>query len=176
MIMAMKLPKPKLSPRMQIFLDQGIAGLPFWDICCDHGYIGIGALKSDKFSEVHFVDQVPHIMDRLEKLFLQSPHLKPHYRYFFHRLPGEAIEVEIFGSFLVAGVGGATATSILKSLLERKNLKAHRLLISPHMDEKILLTFTTEKIFKVQYQFIEKIEIEEAGRVRPLYIFDLIAK
>lgn len=36
-----------------------------WDCCCDHGYLGRALLSADCCEQVIFVDQVPHIMDRL---------------------------------------------------------------------------------------------------------------
>lgn len=38
----------------------------FWDLCCDHGRLGIALLKDHK--KVHFVDQVIGITKRLEAL------------------------------------------------------------------------------------------------------------
>ena len=36
-----------------------------WDCCCDHGYLGIHLLNEKLAAKVYFVDQVPHIMQRL---------------------------------------------------------------------------------------------------------------
>lgn len=165
-----KLPKPKVSERMKIFVDWGIDQLPFWDFCCDHGYIGIHALKSERFSEVHFVDQVPHIIERLQTLFAQSDKVKPEYKFFFHIASGEDLKTKVEGNCLIAGVGGTTIKVILETLSQKDFLHAKRLLLSPHLDEHILNPFMES--LSDQYKLVEKIEIPEGKRVRPLYIYD----
>ncbi len=167
-----KLPSPKVSLRMKTFVEEAIDGLAFWDFCCDHGYIGIHALKTERFTEVHFVDQVPHIIDRLRALFAQSNKVKPEYRYFFHSLGGEDLEMEVDGNCLIAGVGGTTIKIILENLHSKNLLKAKRLLLSPHLDEHILLPFLEEKLSE-HYALVKKIMIPEGKRIRPLYVLDL---
>jgi len=171
-----KLAKPKLSNRMKIFIEKALPSYPFWDVCCDHGYIGIGALESLKFSEVHFVDQVPHIMDRLKKLIYQSPALNPDYTFFFHTKSGEEISQDVTGTLLIAGVGGTTIKKILDSLCNQDLLKADRLLLSPHLDENIMLSFLAIEKIALNYTSFEKISIQEGRRIRPLYIVDKIKK
>jgi tRNA (adenine22-N1)-methyltransferase len=169
----MRLPNPKLSPRMRTFLDYALIDNVLWDVCCDHGYVGIKAMESGSFTEVHFVDQIPHIMERLDKLIHQSKKIKDH-KYFLYTLPGEAIINEIHGTMLIAGVGGSTIKNILQGLFLKKNLKAKRLLLSPHMDEKIFVAYIDSEEFKNAYSFKEKILMKEGPRERPLYIFDQV--
>lgn len=168
-----KLPAPKVSKRMKIFVAKALDSEAFWDFCCDHGYIGIHALKVERFKEVHFVDQVPHIIHRLQKLFTQSHKVKEEYRYFFHITEGENLGVVVDGNCLIAGVGGTTIKVILENLKSNDLLQAKRLLLSPHLDEHILIPFMQEKL-GTSYQFKEKILIPEGSRNRPLYIYDLI--
>ena len=170
----MKLPNPKLSKRMQHFIEFALKEKPFWDVCCDHGYVGIKALESCEYSEVHFVDQVPHIMQRLETLINQSWRIKADSKYFLHLLPGEKIELNVFGTLLIAGVGGLTIKTIISSLISTKILKAQRLLLSPHTDEKILIQYMEDESFYKLYSFSRKILMLEGARHRPLYIFDMI--
>ena len=168
-----KLPAPKASRRMKIFVEKALEGEAFWDFCCDHGYIGIHALKVERFKEVHFVDQVPHIIHRLQKLFAQSHKVKEEYRYFFHVAAGENISHVVDGNCLIAGVGGTTIKIILENLKSNNLLQAKRLLLSPHLDEHILNPFMQEKLGTI-YQLKEKILIPEGRRSRPLYVYDLI--
>lgn len=168
-----KLPAPKVSPRMKIFVEKALDGEAFWDFCCDHGYIGIHALKSERFSEVHFVDQVPHIIHRLQTLFSQSNKVKNEYRYFFHTAAGENLKSSVHGNCLIAGVGGTTIKVILETLNSGNKLEAKRLLLSPHLDEHIMLPYLNDEL-KDRYVLIEKLEIPEGKRMRPLYIYDRI--
>lgn len=55
----------KLSPRLELILNHLNPGEPVWDVCCDHGILGRSAIRKNIFSEVHFVDQVVSIMQRL---------------------------------------------------------------------------------------------------------------
>lgn len=62
-------PMLKLSRRMQYVYDHLLTGSPVWDFCCDHGYLGLNAYSSGDFPQIHFVDQVPHIIEKLESRF-----------------------------------------------------------------------------------------------------------
>lgn len=169
----MKLPNPKLTKRMKHFIDHALKDQPLWDICCDHGYVGIKALETSQFSEVHFVDQVPHIMERLETLIKQYWRIKPEHKYYLHLMSGEELEQDVSGTMLVAGVGGLTIKTIVSTLIEKKKLSAKRLLLSPHTDEKVLIEYLDDVDFKKVYSVTEKILMPEGKRFRPLYIIDL---
>jgi tRNA (adenine22-N1)-methyltransferase len=171
-----KLANPRLSPRMKIFLHYSQKGQPFWDICCDHGYVGIGALKSGEFGVVHFVDQVPHIIERIRQLMSQSHNYqsengkKENVHYFYHSLPGETIDRDVFGTILIAGVGGLTIKNILSALLQKERCKAERILLSPHTDEAVMVNFISSEYFLKYYELSEKVLITENKKERPLYI------
>lgn len=169
----MRLPNPKLTARMKHFIDNALKDQPLWDICCDHGYVGIKALETSQFSEVHFVDQVPHIMERLETLIKQYWRIKPEHKYSLHLLSGEDLEIDVNGTMLIAGVGGLTIKTIVSTLIEKKKLHAKRLLLSPHTDEKVLIQYLDDADFQKFYSVTEKILMPEGKRFRPLYILDL---
>jgi len=169
----MKLPNPKLTKRMKCFIDNAIKDEALWDICCDHGYVGIKALETSQFTEVHFVDQVPHIMERLETLIKQYWRIRPEHKYTLHLMSGEELDLDVDGTMLVAGVGGLTIKTIVSSLIEKNKLHAKRLLLSPHTDEKVLIQYLDDADFKKNYKFTEKIIMPEGKRFRPLYILDL---
>lgn len=169
----MKLPNPKLTKRMKCFIDNAIKDEALWDICCDHGYVGIKALETSQFSEVHFVDQVPHIMQRLESLIKQYWRIKPEHKYTLHLMSGEELELDVRGTMLVAGVGGLTIKTIVSTLIEKNKLHARRLLLSPHTDEKVLIQYLDDTDFKKIYSVTEKILMPEGKRFRPLYVLDL---
>lgn len=166
-----KLPKPKISQRMQFFVEEAEPHMPFWDFCCDHGYIGIAALLSKKFTDVHFVDQIPHIIERLKKLFEQSPDKQHSQNYFLHNCGGENLDCEINGNIIIAGVGGRTIVSILKSIIMKKRLTAKKIILSPHLDIKIMEEFCREQLELHQYQLIKQVDINENNRIRPVYIW-----
>lgn len=169
----MRLTNPKLSKRMKCFIDNALKNDVLWDICCDHGYVGIKALETSQFSEVHFVDQIPHVIDRLETLIKQYWRIKPEHRYSLHVMAGEDLDIDLRGTILIAGVGGLTIKKIVSTLIEKKRLHAKRLLLSPHTDEKTLIQYMDEIDFQNMYSITEKIMMPEGKRFRPLYILDL---
>jgi tRNA (adenine22-N1)-methyltransferase len=168
----MNLPNPKLTKRMKCFIDHAIKDEALWDICCDHGYVGIKALETSQFSEVHFVDQVPHIMNRLDTLIKQYWRIKPEHKYTLHLISGEDLEFDVEGTMLVAGVGGLTIKTIVSRLLEKNKLHAKRLLLSPHTDEKVLINYLDDVEFQHLYSVTDKILMPEGKRFRPLYVLD----
>lgn len=168
----LKLVRPKLSLRMKTFVEKALEGKPFWDVCCDHGYVGIEAMHTGRFSHVHFVDQVPHIMQRLEKLIKQSPSYKADFAYTLHCLSAEKLQTEIEGTFLIAGVGGLTIKNILSAQLLGGRFFPERLLLSPHTDEAVLVSYLDE--IKEIYGPKEKMMVVDGKRERPLYLLEKI--
>nr|BDT28535.1 tRNA (adenine(22)-N(1))-methyltransferase TrmK [Bacteriovorax sp. HI3] len=157
---------------MQTFIEKALDHSPFWDVCCDHGYVGIGALYTKRFSHVHFVDQVPHIIERLDQLIKQSPDFKEDFPYSLHTMSGESLDGDITGTFLIAGVGGMTIKNILSAALKKETLKAQRLLLSPHTDEAVMSAYIMSEDFKTYYSIKERLMLLDGKKHRPLYILD----
>ena len=157
---------------MLTFLEHALKDDILWDICCDHGYVGISALHSGEFTKVHFVDQIPHIMERLQTLINQKSKRNT-CPYELHVMSGEDLNIEVTGTVLIAGVGGMTIKIIIDSLLSKEILKAQKLLLSPHTDEKVLVEYMQTEQFKKYYDLSEKIMMAEGPRFRPLYIFEV---
>ena len=157
---------------MKFFVDSAIPEMPFWDFCCDHGYIGIAALKTEKFSAVYFVDQIPHIIQRLKLLFEQSPQKTENYQFDFFDCGGENINIKVYGNVIIAGVGGRTIVTILKALKNKNNLHANRLILSPHLDINFLKDYISNELHLINYTLVDTAEINENGRVRPVFILD----
>lgn len=168
----MNLKTPVPSKRMQMLVELAFDGEPLWDLCCDHGYIGLFALKSERFSHVYFVDNISHIMKRLEDLIMQSPLQNESHKYSLITSRVEDLDLEVKGTCIIAGVGGRTVVSILGTLLSKKILKAKRILLSVHTDEVYLLNFLNSSEFIKFYSQKEMREIEEGRRVRKIFIFD----
>ena len=114
----------KLSPRLDLILKAGVRGEPFWDLCCDHGYLGEAALASQNFSHVYFVDQVPEIISKL-KTRLEEPEGAS-----FLAISAEDISQPMRGTVSVAGIGGYNMAKILSVWEERGVLQASRLLLN----------------------------------------------
>jgi tRNA (adenine22-N1)-methyltransferase len=157
---------------MELFIKCALSDMPFWDICCDHGQAGIGAARSNRFTEIHLVDQLPHVMENLEVLVLKLP---PEYRmvpYFFYATSGQSISKTILGNCLIAGVGGLTMRIILKGLLDEGRLKAKRLILCPHTDEVELVSFLSTSEMQTQYELVERRMIAVGKKMKPLFILN----
>ena len=162
----MKFKTPKPTARMELLVSLGREGLPFWDICCDHGYIGILALKSQRYTSVYFVDNVEHIIDRLAKLIKISPLDFPKDQAVLIHSPAEDLSLKLFGTVVIAGVGGRTIIKILKSLLLKNLLCAEVVLLSAHTDEALLSEFIMDSSMSKQYITDGVCEIKEGRRGR----------
>ena len=158
---------------MKCFVENALPHMPFWDLCCDHGYIGIHALLSERFTEVHFVDQIEHIMLKLKERFEKSKQVKESYNFQFHICDAEKINNKIFGNLLIAGVSATTVINIISSLSLSGNLNCKRILLSPHSDTDMLLEFMKSKLAK-EYFLVKQVSIYEGKRDRSLYVYDSI--
>lgn len=168
-------PMFKLSRRMQLIYDHLLPGKAVWDFCCDHGYMGLNAYESGLFTQVHFVDQVPHIIERLEQRF-QSEYFRDDSvsQAFFHPRAGGSLEQPVQGSVVIAGVGAHTILEIVRSLIEKGVLSADRLILGPQRDEEKLFVWL-QNLPDFHYKSgSEILAIDERGRNRKLLIFDKI--
>jgi tRNA (adenine22-N1)-methyltransferase len=166
----MRRPHIKLSPRFKIFVDKTLPGNPFWDLCCDHGYVGLEIFLSKKCSEVHLVDQLPHVMKKLE-IFIQDK-IEDSSGLFLHTAKGQNLDSLLTGTVLIAGVGGKTIQTIVQDLLNRNLLDASRLLLSPHTDMKSFEELINSSEFISKFSFTEKVPLADGGKIKTLFIFD----
>ena len=122
--------KTRLSTRLRALFDAIPAGYDVvWDLCCDHGRLGLAVLESERAGEVHFNDSVDAIMDDLEQRLVRYG--ARHYE--LHRGPAERLRIPDSGRQLLvlAGVGDELSARIITALA--RQLPAQRLdwLISP---------------------------------------------
>lgn len=164
----------KLSPRLQLVFEHLLQKSDVWDICCDHGYLGGAAYKSQLFKNVYFVDPIESIMTNLQTRFnkyvFSLENLSTAY---FKTELGQNIQQDVNGTVCLIGVGGMVIYEILNGLLNNNYLQAQRLILGPHRDtEKLLDLLKNNKLFD-KYQLTSKKEIIENTRVRIFYIFDM---
>jgi Predicted SAM-dependent methyltransferase len=159
---------------MQAIYDELIPGKAVWDFCCDHGYLGIHALKSGQFPQIHFVDQASHLVHRLENLWREKRHESPeHVNAYFHPYSGEKVLNEIHGTAVIAGVGAHTILQIVEEVMAKNLLKADRLILCAQRDEELLVvTFASNTSLCSAYNCTKELSVLERGRIRKLLIFD----
>ncbi len=164
----------RLSQRLEIVFNHLNPRQDVWDFCCDHGYLGGAAYKSQNFSNIYFVDQVDTIIQNLKvrfNKFVISDN-NPSQVYFLCQ-SAESLNHEINGTVSITGVGGLTIYKILSQLAVRKKLKADRLILGPHRDNEKLLMLISENENLKNYSLQKTATVLEDGRNRDLFIFDL---
>src|SRR6218665_312292 len=112
-----------LSIRLQLVYDHLLPDQDVWDFCCDHGYLGGAAYKSESFKDVYFVDPVTSIMDNLKnrfQTFVYKAENKSNAHFLVQK--GESVSQVVQGNVCIVGVGGLMICDILKSLAENKLL------------------------------------------------------
>jgi tRNA (adenine22-N1)-methyltransferase len=157
---------------MQHIFDRLLPGQPVWDLCCDHGYLGLQAYRSGLFTQVFLVDKVPEIISELEHRFYsnylkdgQSAQVK------FIALPGEDLVDEIQGNLVIAGVGAHTILKILMNLRKKGLLSAKQVILLPQRQEQWLEDIISASETFGDYNLFEKHELLERGRLRKVLIF-----
>ncbi|GIL16526.1 MAG: hypothetical protein BroJett040_02770 [Oligoflexia bacterium] len=151
--------KFRLTKRLAQVLKRVHVEDELWDVCCDHGYLGLAALSLTTVPKVYFVDQVTHLIQALPR----------HERGQYICAPGEEVKQEVKGTLVIIGVGDYTITTILRSLLNRGLLRARRIILGPHKNPERI-----ENLDLRDYVLSEKITVDEKGRERKLYIFDKV--
>lgn len=153
-----------LSPRLQLLKSLLIEGQPVWDLCCDHGLLGHAALRSGLFPEVHFVDQVPAIIDKLRERWGTRPGA------FYHALDAARIAQEVHGTVVGAGVGARTLIAIVGGLEKSGFLRAQRLVLAPQKNEDVFRA-ELERVLSEGWEFSERLEVVEGGRRRSVFVW-----
>lgn len=109
--------KTRLSKRLRTLFDAIPAGYDsVWDLCCDHGRLGMAILETARSPQVVFVDQIPDITQGVE-LLLQRYGAEG-YKVMCQdaatlRLPDQGRHL-----LVLAGVGDEVTLSIMTSLMK----------------------------------------------------------
>lgn len=92
-----------------------------WDCCCDHGLLGAALLSRQAAPQIHFVDILPELIDRLnEKLQRFYPGTSKQWQ--THCLDIAALPLDLYTGkhlIIIAGVGGDLMTRFVKAILEQ---------------------------------------------------------
>jgi tRNA A22 N-methylase len=88
-------------------------GQPLWDIGCDHGLLGIKALREGLVPKAYFVDCARPPIERLIKVMPEDLKGRAH----ILLLKGEDLDwAQVSGTVVISGVGSNTITKILKNV------------------------------------------------------------
>ena len=100
-----------------------------WDLCCDHGRLGLALLESERTGQVHFVDQIDSIMADLTEQLERYGALG----YEIHTLRAQQLELPPQGHHLLvlAGVGSDVTREIVNAVTGQHTDLQPDWLISP---------------------------------------------
>ena len=158
----------KVSQRFKLLVSYVKKSSSLYDLCCDHGMMGIYAYESGITKKIYFVDRVASIMARLESKV--RPFITDESEVHFVTADAKDIKVVDNASIILAGVGDALGANILKSLIDTK--KQQRWIIS-------LQKFNVETrkfLNSIEVDLIEDKVFKEKSRYRELIVFDLPSK
>lgn len=138
-----------------------------YDLCCDHGLIGLEVLKNSEL-KVIFVDIIDDIMKRLE-LKLKATDI-PSERYNILTSNATKTSFEKNGTFIIAGVGGELAIKIIQNILDQ--VQEFEIIISANnnlikLKEFLIknnLLMAEEVLIKDNRQFYEILKITNTAK------------
>lgn len=104
---------PKLSRRLQTILDFTPACEHFYDMCADHGKLGFAVSNQTDIKNIHFVDPVKGIINKLDEKILKQTN-PSHFR--TYQSNAQDIFIKSHAVVSIAGVGVDLGLEILNKL------------------------------------------------------------
>jgi tRNA (adenine22-N1)-methyltransferase len=142
--------KINLKPRqLDLFNMIGDQYKEVWDTCCDHGLLGSALLDHDKTKKVHFVDQVPRIINLL-KSRIESYKKYDSNSFEIHLESAENLKLDKNSLFCITGVGGEVVIKIISGLLKNNDLTNHDLLICSQNKNFEIRNYLKENNFRLK--------------------------
>lgn len=133
-----------------------------WDCCCDHGFLGAALLSRQAAMNIHFVDIVPELMDKLE-IKLHQFYSGSDSIWKTHCLDVAALPLDQYEGkhlIIIAGVGGDLMNVFIQAIHQKY----------PHLTIDFLLCpvhhqFTLrQQLIKLDFSLKHEILIEENKR------------
>lgn len=153
----------KLSRRLEALVEHCDGEYQhIWDMCCDHGYLGMTLIKKHPSANIHFVDIVPsltkEVSSNLERFFAQDSAR-------LHVSCQDVVDAplsEFAGTTLVviAGIGGELMMSMITALREKHAHRNVDFLLCP-VNETYLLR---RQLSKLNLNKLEETLVEDGGR------------
>lgn len=156
---------PRLRALFQLIEQFQTSNEPYhtlWDCCCDHGYLGIKLLHKGLCQCLHFNDQVPHLIDDVQRRLNQYPDgfLIPS----VSATAGDAGELRLNGEhknlMIFAGIGGEHMVTILKELVVAHDDQSIDFLFCPSTTQFDLREYLAEQSFNLLAESL----VTERGR------------
>jgi tRNA (adenine22-N1)-methyltransferase len=121
-----------------------------WDCCCDHGYLGTHILANKLCSQVHFVDQVAHLIEGLR------PRLKEYPADRYQTLIADASELRFVAErrhlIIIAGVGGEHSVDIVRAIVANHPQQTLDFMFCPTTTQFDLREYLAESAFELLHE------------------------
>ncbi len=172
--------KNQLSPRLNSVYSRINKKHPIWDICCDHGYLGIECILSTEAKDVNFCDPGEDLMNNLANKISANSKILIEERWFksyelnnkkvkLYCCKAEKLDVNsVKGTVVIMGVGTKTITSILNSWLENAefdNKKIQDLILGTHTQIQVL----EEYVQTLPWELSERWSVLEKNKERQFF-------
>lgn len=135
-----------------------------WDCCCDHGYLGFHLLRADMSGCIHFVDQMPHLINDIALRFKQDPLLNtfPDDSYQLTAIDAGLLQFERGSRHmaLFAGVGGELTIQLLDRISTQHTQQAIDFVFCPSTTQYDL----REYLHLQGYELLHEGLVSEKGR------------
>lgn len=156
------------STRMKAICHVLMPGRPIWDLCCDHGMIGLLAYSQGGFPALHLLDRAKSVMENLRQNLLSFPPRNPEQVYTYCQ---DAMSVHVpstQSNIILAGIGSKAIVRILQNLLPRLR-GDHRFVLSTQSQLSFLESFILERN---ELSLKRSFDLIERGRNRRIYVLD----
>ena len=155
-----------VSARISTLTELIDEALPLWDLCSDHGQIGLFALESGKVSDVTFVDIRQHLIVQLSAKIEEMADEK--YKTNFICDDILKMQLPLFPvNFVIAGVGTNLIMQFLSRLFGRKG---DRIICNTHQSPDIF----EKKLKLLGIQEFQKIALSaEKPKTQTIWAFQL---
>jgi len=102
----------------------------FWDMCCDHGFLGMKLFEKTQTSRVYLLDQVPKILDWLENKYTKFNDGRIEFR--LQDAKTVKLDATKNHMIVIAGVGGETLIEILDAMIKNNPSAKMDFALSPN--------------------------------------------
>lgn len=107
----------RLTPRLahiKQWIDQQDTYHDIWDLCCDHGHLGLHLHHDHKSTYVHLIDKIPSIIHKIQEKYATLIDSRLH----IQKLDAQDIVLTKRPRqiIIIAGVGGGTVKSLLQAI------------------------------------------------------------
>jgi len=146
-------PSSKLGPRLNSIYDlivQAQQEKPYqyiWDCCCDHGYLGIKILANELCVKVVFVDQLPHLIEQLNKKI--APFDIGRHELITADAGDLTFNANVHHLVILAGVGGDSSVDIVQRIKKNHPTELIDFIFCPSSSKQTLRKYLAKNKFSL---------------------------